>query len=165
MNIATNTLSQIGHFLKGDMLFFVVCFLIFGIFTLYAGRGRMLSLIFAYYPATILFNNLPFINKLLVLDGSMLVVNKIALFLIFLLPLSIIIKSYIFSESMYSGLSHILRTGGFAIIGLVFVVMFSYTTVNYDVFHNFLPSIDSLFNPINKVFYWNLGIFALLAVL
>lgn len=163
--MASSTLSQIGHFLSGDMLFFVVTFILFGIFTLYGGRGRMISLILAYYPASILFNSLPFISKLLILQDKMLVVNKIAIFLIFLVPLSIILNSYIFSESIHSGAQHLFRTGGFALIALILVVMFSYSLVNYDVFHNFSASVDTLFNPASRVFYWNLGIFALLAFL
>ena len=165
MNIASSTLSQIGHFLKGDMLFFVVGFILFLVFALYAGKGRVISVILAYYPASILFNTLPFINKLMVLQGNMLVLNKIAIFLIFLVPLSIIINSYIFSESMHSGAQHLLRTAGLALILLVLTVAFSYSVVNYDAFHNFTSSTDALFNPASKVFYWNFGIFALLAFL
>lgn len=165
MSIASSTLSQIGHFLKGDMLFFVVGFILFLVFALYAGKGRVISIILAYYPASILFNTLPFINKLLVLQGNMLTLNKIAIFLIFLVPLSIIINSYIFSESMHSGAQHLLRTAGLALVLLVLTVAFSYSVVNYDAFHNFTTSTDVLFSPESKVFYWNFGIFALLAFL
>ncbi len=165
MNIASSTLSQIGHFLKGDMLFFVVGFVLFLVFALYAGKGRVISIILAYYPASILFSTLPFINKLMVLQGNMLVLNKIAIFLIFLVPLSIIINSYIFSESMHSGAQHLLRTAGLALVLLVLTVAFSYSVVNYDAFHNFTTSTDVLFSPVGKVFYWNFGIFALLAFL
>ncbi len=163
--MASSTFSQIGHFLSGDILFFLVAFLVLGIFTAYGGRGRMISFILAFYPASILFSTLPFINKLLILQDKMLVVNKIAVFLIFLVPLSIILNSYIFSESVHSGGQHLARTGGFALIGLILAVTFSYSTVNYDIFHNFSPSIDALFVPASRIFYWNLGIFALLAFL
>lgn len=165
MNIASSTLSQIGHFLKGDMLFFVVGFILFLIFALYAGKGRVISLILAYYPASILFSTLPFLNKLLVLQDKMLVLNKMAVFLIFLIPLSIIINSYVFSESMHTGAEHLFRTAGLALIMLALVVSFSYSVVNYDVFHNFTASTDALFNPISRIFYMNVGIFAILAFL
>ncbi len=165
MNIASSTFSQIGHFLKGDMLFFVVGFIMFLIIALYAGKGRVISFILAYYPASILFSTLPFINKLLVLQDKMLVLNKIAVFLIFLVPLSIIINSYIFSESMHSGVQHLFRTSGLALIMLILVVVFSYSVVNYDSLHNFTTSTDALFTPLSRIFYWNIGIFALLAFL
>ena len=165
MNIASSTLSQIGHFLKGDMLFFVVGFVLLLIATLYAGKGRVISLILAYYPASMLFNTLPFINKLLILQDKMLVLNKIAIFLIFLIPLSIIINSYIFSESIHTGAPHLLRMVGLALIMLVLVVIFSYSVVNYDVFHNFTSSTDSLFTPLSRIFYWDVGIFFILAFL
>lgn len=163
MNFSSSTLSQIGHFLKGDMLFFVAGFILFLVFALYAGKGRVISLILAYYPASILFNSLPFLNKLLVLQDKMLVINKIAIFLIFLVPLSIIINSYIFSESMHSGAQHLIRTSVLALLMLFLVVIFSYSVVNYDTFHNFTTSTDILFTPISRIFYWNIGIFAILA--
>lgn len=163
--MASSTLSQIGHFLSGDMLFFVVTFIIFFIFTLYGGRGRVISLILAYYPASLLFTTLPFINKLLILQDKLLVINKIAIFFIFLVPISIIINSYIFSESAHSGASHLLRTAMFGLIMLSMTVMFSYNLVNYNVFHDFSSSIDSLFVPASRIFYWNIGFFLLLAFL
>ncbi|KND47596.1 MAG: hypothetical protein AB201_01535 [Parcubacteria bacterium C7867-006] len=164
--MASSTLSQIGHFLSGDMLFFVVAFILFLIFTLYLGRGKMISLILAYYPATVLYTSIPFIDKILFLKGdSGLVLNKIGIFLIIFIPLSIIMNYYIFSESISTGASHLIRTSGFALIALILMVMFSYSTVNYDVFHNFSGSIDSLFVPATRIFYWNVGIFALLAFL
>ena len=163
--MASSTISQIGHFLSGDLPFFVATFLLFAIFTLYFGRGRIVSLILAYYPATILFNSLPFINRLLILQDKMLIVNKIAIYFIFLIPLSIVLNNYVSSESTYSGASHLVRTGGFALIALILLIMFSYSTVNYDLFHSFGDSVDHLFTPLSRVFYWNLGIFTLLAFL
>lgn len=163
MNIATNTLSQIGHFLKGDMLFFVVGFIIFLVFALYAGKGRVVSLILAYYPASTLFNALPFINKLLILQDKMLIINKIAIFLIFLIPISIIINDYIFSQSIHTGVQNLLRTSVLSLVMLSLVIIFSYSVVNYDALYNFTPSTDALFNPISRIFYMNIGIFAILA--
>ena len=161
--MASSTFSQIGHFLTGDMLFFVTSFIIFLVFTLYAGKGRVISLILAYYPASILFSTLPFLNKLLVLQDKMLVLNKIAVFMIFLIPLSIIINSYVLSESIHTGAQHLFRTAVLALILLSLVVIFSYSVVNYDVFHNFTSSTDVLFSPTSKIFYWNIAIFAILA--
>ncbi len=161
--MASSTLSQIMSFLSGDLLFLLVAFILLLIFSLYGGRGRMISLILAYYPASLLFGTLPFIEKLLILQDKMLVVNKIAIFLIFLVPISIVINSYIFSESMYSGSAHFIRVGGLALLALILLVSFSYTTVNYDVFHNFGDSVDVLFNPLSRAFYWNTAIFVALA--
>ena len=139
MNIASSTLSQIGHFLKGDMLLFVTAFALFLIFALYAGRGRVVALILAYYPATILYSSIPFINKLIVLHTEKLIVlNKIAIFIILLIPITIILNYYLSSYSDHSGASHLIRSGGFALIALSLMFLFSYNLVNYDVFHKFL---------------------------
>lgn len=130
MTVASQTLSQIGHFLTGDMLFFVITFVLFMILTLYGGRGRMVSLILAYYPATLIYTSIPFLSKLIVLHGDKLIIlNKIGIFVLLLVPLSIVLNYYIFSESIHSGAMHLLRSGGFALVGLVLVVMFSYLSL------------------------------------
>ena len=164
--MASSTFSQIGHFLPGDILFFVVMFIICGVFAIYFGRGRMVSVILAFYLAGILYSSFPFMNKLLVLQGEkLLLFNKLGIFLLFLVPISLILYRYLFSESEYSGSSHLIRTAGLALIGVIIVVMTSYTVLSYDALHNFSPSIDALFMPTARIFYWNTGIIALLALL
>lgn len=163
--MSTTTLADIYQSVTGDTLFFIVSFVLFMVFTLYVDRGRIISFILAFYPATILFNSVPFMDKLLVLHDNMLILNKVAIFLIFLVPISIVIRNHMISDSFYAGLSRLFRAAGFAAIATVLVVMFSYEVVNYNVFHDFSPHIDALFNPATRIFYWNIGIFALLAVL
>lgn len=159
-------LKQIGSFLSGDILFFVVTFILFFVFTLYAGRGRMISFILAFYPASILYKSLPFLDELIFFHTNGLpTINKMVIFLILLVPISIIINRYVFSESEYSGSSHMIRTAGLALVATVLLVIFSYTVVNFDILHNFSYSVDVLFTPESRIFYWNFGIFAFLAFL
>ncbi len=162
----SSILSQVQAFLASDPIFFVVVFVIFGAATLYFGRGWMVSFILSFFPASILYTAFPFLEKLLVLKGdNLLPLNKLVIFLLFLVPICIIVKKFIYAESIDSGSMHFLRTGIFALIGLVLVVMLSYSTVNYDAYHNFSPTIDTLFTPVTRIFYWNIGIFGLLAFL
>ena len=165
-------LSQIGRiffFLKyfsGDAVFLCTLFVIFLALALYFGRGMIVSIILAFYPATFLFNTFPFMAKSIILSGDkLLVLNKIGVFFIFLLPLSIILNKYIFSESEYSSSPHILKSIGLSLSMVLLITLFSYSTVNFDVFHDFSPQIDILFNGGTRLFYWNLVPLALLAIL
>jgi hypothetical protein len=161
--MASTTLSKIGHFLSGDMLFFVVVYILLFVAIAYFRKGKMISAILAFYPASILYNSFPFLDKLLFLhQDGMAIFNKFAVFLLFFVPIFIVVNSY---ETNYSSISNIISTGGLALIGLALIVMFSYTVINYDYFHDFSPSVDALFTPLNRIFYWNAGIFALLAFL
>jgi hypothetical protein len=165
----TAYLSKITGFFgsfSGDMIFLVTVFILFFAYTMYFGRGRMLSFILAFYPAAILFKSFPYLDKLIVLHGDKLVLlNKIVIFFIFLIPLDIIINKFIFSESEYSGSMKLLRAVGLAISATLLVVLFSYGILNFDIFHNFSPTIDAFLANPAKLFYSNLAPLALLFIL
>ena len=151
---------------SGDMIFLVTIFVIFLAYGLYLGRGKLISLIIAFYPATLFFNTFPFTKTLIILHtDKLLVLNKIGIFLLFLIPLNIIVDRFIFSSEDYSSSSNIFRNIGLTLGVVVLIVLFSYNTINFDMFHNFSPTIDTLFSGNDRLFYWNLAPIALLAVL
>ena len=166
MSTITSYLSYFKGLFSFDMAVLVVLFIIFLAYTLFFGRKMMISLILAFYPATLLYKTFPFIQKLLVVSGDkFLIINKIVIFLVFLVPLFIIISRYISSESSYTGSSHIIRTVGLAIVGVILILLFSYSTVSLDPIYNFSSSIDILFSTTDRVFWWHLAPLLVLAVL
>lgn len=159
-------ITSLKAFFSGDTLFLCIAFVVFFAYAMFMGRGKIISLILAFYPATLLYNLFPFTAKLVVLHGDKLIaLNKVCIFLIFLVLLSIIISRYIFSASEYTGSAHLLRTAGLSICGVILLLVFSYSTVDLQIFHDFAPKIDALFTGISKLFYWNVGVWALLAIL
>lgn len=143
----------------------LIFFLIFFAYVMYFGRGMLVSFLIAFYPATILYKSFPFLDKLTVLSGDKLILlNKIGIFLLFLIPLTIIIDRYILSLSDYMAPTVILRNIGLALSAVVLIVLFSYSTLNYDLLHDFSPKIDSLFTSNHSTFYWSLAPIALLAL-
>jgi len=157
---------QLRSVLTSDIVALGVIFAVFLAYIMFFGRNMMISLILAFYPSTLLYKTFPFIDKLMIVQGErLLIINKGVIFLIFLVPLTIIISRYVLSESVYTGSSHIIRTLGFALAGLIMVLLFSYGIVNLDPLHNFSISVDALFVGADKIFYWNLAPLLLLAVL
>ncbi|MBA3733027.1 hypothetical protein H0W91_01490 [Patescibacteria group bacterium] len=160
------SLSKVESLFSSDIIFLVSLFILFLAYAMYFGKGRIVSVMLAFYPAALLYNNFPFLNKLLFLHGASLVtLNKVLIFLIFLLPLNIIINKYIFVPLEFSGGTGMLRTAGFALASLVLFVLFTYTVVNLDTIHNFSPTIDALFKGSDRIFYANLIPLVLLASL
>lgn len=158
--------SNISGLVSGDIGFLLVLFVVVIGFSFYAGRGSIISAIISFYPASLLYKTFPFLDKVIFLTGDKLIVfNKIGLFLLFLIPITIIVNRFIFSVSGYGGGENMLRLAGLALAFLILVILFSYTTVNYDVFHNFSASFDSLFGVEERQFYWILAPLALLAIL
>ena len=149
-----------------DLIILAVIFVVLFLYTVYFGKNRIISLILSFYPSVFLFKSFPWVSKLLLLHGDkMLVLNNVGIFLIFFLPLNIIINRYIFSESGHSGMSHVFRIVGFAFSATILVVLFSYSVVNLDIFYNFSPALDALFASPDRVFIWELAPIALLAFL
>ena len=106
---------QLRSVLTSDIVALGVIFAVFLAYIMFFGRNMMISLILAFYPSTLLYKTFPFIDKLMIVQGErLLIINKGVIFLIFLVPLTIIISRYVLSESVYTGSSHIIRTHGFA---------------------------------------------------
>ncbi len=148
--------------LTNDILVVVTLFVLFFAAGLYFGKGRLLSLVISFYPALFLYKLFPYAEKLTVLSGpQFLVLNKIGIFLLFLIPFDIIVSRFIFSESGYGGSLHIMRVAGLSLAMTVLLLVFSYSTVSLDVFYNFSSTIDTLFVSGN-IFWWMLAPFLIL---
>lgn len=157
--------TKILALLSSDVVFLGVLLVIFFAFTMYFGRGRIISLILSFYPATLLYKSFPFMDKL-AMDGDMAVTyGKIGIFLIFLIPINIVIGKYVFSESFYTGGEHIFRNIGLSLTLVILIILFSYNTVNFDALHNFSPAIDAIFSGADRTFWWNIAPIILLGVL
>ena len=152
-------------FWQNDIVVLAIVFAFFYLYGLYLGRHRVISFILAFYPARFLYGICPFTSDLMFLKGdSLLLLNKVILFLIFLIPLDILISRYIFSESTY-GEAKFFRIGGFAIASVILVLVFSYSFVSLDSVHKFSPMIELLFNGSYRLFWWSIAPLAILFVL
>jgi hypothetical protein len=146
-----------GSATTNDIIVLVTLFVLFATYALYFGKGRIISFILAFYPAVFLYEEFPYMAKFMLLHGTQLIVlNKIIIFLIFLISLGIMINRFIFSESGYGGSLHLARVAGFALIGVVLTLVFTYSVVSLDVFYTFSPMVSNLFVPAN-IFWWTLG--------
>jgi len=86
-------LNKVTSALSGDLVFLFVVFVVLFICALYFGKNRMASVILTFYPATLLYNNFPFINKFILLDGDRgVIINKWLFLLFYLSVLYILVK-------------------------------------------------------------------------
>lgn len=140
-----------GSIVTSDIIALLILFIVAFSYSLYFGKNRIISLILAFYPALYLFNSFPFRDKLIFLQGdTMILVNNIVLFLIFLIPLDIIIGRYVSSVG-YGGMKY-LRIAGYSIGLVVLVLIFSYSVVSLDSFYNFGSGVDNIFS--NDYRFW-----------
>lgn len=166
MSSILSKLPSIGGIFASDIGFLIALFLVILGLAFFIGRSSLIALILSFYPASLLYKTFPFASKAIFLKGDMLLTfNKLGLFLLFLIPITIIIGKFIFSASEYGRGDGNLRLFGLSIAFLILVVFFSYNVVSYDVFHNYGAQIDTIFTITDSQFYWNVAPIALLAVL
>ena len=165
----SSVLSKISDLLTSDPIFLLALFAIFFFYAMYFGRGKIVSIIISFYPAMILYRAFPFFDKLASFSSKAgetgLVLEKLGIFLVFLVIINTILGRYVFSESIHTGAPHLLRTAGFSVALVLLVILFSYNTANFDILHNFSPSIDAIFARSGIEFWWNLAPLIILAFL
>lgn len=165
MSTITNFLHGGGSYFSSDIFILFIIFVIFFAYALYFGKNQIISLILAFYPSQLFYEHFPFMNSLLVLKGdNLLLLNKVLIFLVFLILLDILIGRFVFQDSGY-GSMHYARLAGYAVAMVVVTMIFSYSIVNLDAIHNFSPSIDAIFTGTDKLFWWQLAPLAILFVL
>ncbi|MFZ2523664.1 MAG: hypothetical protein WAW92_04755 [Minisyncoccia bacterium] len=159
-------IPSVTGILSSDAGFLLAIFIFILGLSFFIGRSAIVSVILSFYPTTLLFKTFPFMEQATFLKGDLLIVfNKIGIFLLFLIPITIIIGRFIFSRSEYGRGDSFLRILGLSVALLILVVSFSYNVSNYDVIHDFGPQIDQLFGISESQFYWNLAPIALMAFL
>lgn len=154
MGMFTHILN-IGSIFTRDTVVLLGVFVLFFAFALYFGKNRIISLLLSFYPAAFLYERFPYLAKLLVLQGPQLaVLNKLIIFLIFLIPIDIIINKFIFSDSGY-GSTRLLRIAGFAIAGVILMLVFTYSVVDLSIFYSFSIAIHHTIST--YIFWWTLA--------
>lgn len=162
----SSIISKLSSFLTGDIIFLLAVFTVLFVLTMYLGKGRLVSVILAFYPATLLYKSLPFLNKLIMAKGDQGVLfNKLIVFVVILALIYLAINKFISHYAEYGPGEGALRTGGFVLAFLIILVVFSYTTVNLDLIHNFGSQIDAIFGSEARLFWWNIAPLALLSFL
>ncbi len=149
-----------------DMGVLIILFLIFFGITFWFGRGIIVAFILSFYPSVLLYLNLPFLDKLMILQGDkLLLLNRGCVFLLLFILITVIINSYVSSlGGLSGGGENLLKASALSLTGVLLVLILSYSVLNLDMLHDFSPSIDALFSSNARLFWWNIVPFVVLAV-
>ncbi len=163
MSVVLSKITSFFGMFSSDVLLIVGIFALIFVSVLYFGRGRAVSLILAFYPTVMIFKSLPFMDKLIFFTTDKLItLNKLGIFLIFYIPLYIIVSRYIFLSLEYSRMS-VLKNSLLALSVLIVFFIFIYNVVGIHPIYDFSSQIDGLFDGEGNIFYWNILSFGLLA--
>jgi hypothetical protein len=139
----------------------VVIFAVIAIFTAYGiffGKGKILSLLLAFYPATLVLRAIPQFNNPL---GSPDTYTQLGLFLIVFIVLFYIFNHFIQGQFSFSHVRKTLEASVFGLTAASLTIYFTYHVVNLQKIYNFSPSIDNLFMG-NTSFWWLLAPFVII---
>lgn len=152
-------------FLSGDILFIIITFVVIMGYTFYFGKSKIVSFILSFYPTVFIYNNTPFLDKLLFLDGELLItINKLSIFMIIFIILNIITNRYVGTNYTYYKPPSMLSNIVLALGGVILVLVLSYSTISLDPLYNLGGGIDPIFGAENTIFYWSLVPLLLLAI-
>ncbi len=153
-NISSTTVTSIAGVFSNDIVFLLAAFVIIFLAIIYLNKTRFISFILAFYPASLLYNNFPFMNQVVKLTGEKgIALNKFVIFLAFFILINIIINKHLTS---YDVSPNNLSKAGLAIAVLILIPLFSFMVVNLSPFHPFSDTIVTLFSGGTKLFLWSL---------
>jgi hypothetical protein len=133
----------------------VLVFIILGTaVSLYFGKAKILSMVFSFYPAVVLFENIKFLESFVEKNPQSLkeATPSIAIFIAIFLICFFAIRRYIFAEFPFSRIGRLLESIIYGAIFASLCVYFLYHVINIQKIYNFSPGIDALF--ISTVAYW-----------
>jgi hypothetical protein len=151
----SEAIKSLGH-ISMDVVVLAGLFILFLAYGIYFGRDKIISALLSFYPAEFLFEHFPFLSKLIFLHGDLyILLNKVLIFLVFFVPINIIVARFVFSDSGYGSVK-VLRIAGLSLAAVVSILLFTYSVLNLDLAYNFGGAIDSLFSSPERIFYWRL---------
>lgn len=155
-----NILTKITNSFSGDILFLVVLFVFIFLVVTYLGRNKAVSLILSFYPTKILYENLPFAEKFRILEGQYgQIINDLVIFFVLFILINTAINNY------FNSYKTSLSLFGKAFLSLAFIIillLLYYSVVNLNIFYDFSPFLDGLFNGAGKIFVWHIILFIIL---
>src|SRR5262245_14971416 len=108
-----------------DIIVIFILFVLVAAYGFYRSKGKLISLILSFYPAILLFLNFPYTNSLLIFNktASQIFISKCIIFLIFLVPIHLILNRIISSTYDY-GTSRLTQIAVLAICVLILILTF-----------------------------------------
>ena len=127
-------------------------FVLFSIGVFYFGKNRGTALALSFYPAYLLFDKFPYLDKLIfTTNPQYLALNKTLIFFGFLFITYIIISGYIAEDF---GNNRFVST---FLLGLVLTVLtlgFAHFILPVDQIYSFSPKLNLIFNNTIGFFWW-----------
>jgi len=162
MNIVQDIIKSILSF-SSDAVVIVSFAMVFAAYGIFFGKGKLLALILSFYPASFLFNAIPYFKKILnsapisISEASIQVIIFLALFI----PINFVFNQFVHGEFSFSRIRKVVEAGILGLAATSLVVVFSYHVINLQKIYNFSAGIDSLFLG-GYIFWWLLAPFVVI---
>lgn len=138
---------------------FAVLAIIFGFFiafSIYFGKSKLVSIIFSFYPALLIFENFPFFKQIDSLSDSLLGIFliKLAVFLVPVIFIYFILNKAILIEWSYSKIWGFAQSVLLSLIALSLSLILVCKIIPIEGIYSFSQPVVSLFNSQSLLFWW-----------
>lgn len=162
MNIVQNIIQSFLSF-SSDAIIIAGVAVLFTAYGIFFGKGKIISLILAFYPSTYLFKSIPYFKKVLSVSptNSSEALAQIVIFLALFVPISYILSKFMYAEFSFSRVKKVVSAAVLGLTATSLALVFSYHVINLQKIYNFSAGIDSLFLG-SYIFWWLLAPFAII---
>jgi hypothetical protein len=155
-----SAISQIMNFihtvsgLSLDIIVLAIVFVVFGSIGFYFGRSKLIAFVLAFYPATLLYSNFPYLEKFTFwrADANQVALSHALVFLIFFIISWIVIHAVYHEDFGLGGGERMFQVGILALMCVVVFLAFMHIVVPLQGVYAFSPSIAGLFGA--GTFFW-----------
>jgi hypothetical protein len=155
-------MTNIVHYTSLISLSFIILagtFILFFLFSTYYGKSKLVSLIFSFYPALVIYEKFPFFKEINSVKGSLAQQSAIRLviFLLLIFLSYIIINKAMSMELSYSKVKGTIESAVLSLIALVLTLVLVVKIVPINALYRLPSSITSFFAPDTYLFWWLLA--------
>jgi len=150
------TISRTLASLSTDVFILAICFAVFLVFGLYFGKGKLISLLLAFYPAAFLFSIFPYLSLMVPAKTAPLqqVVIESVVFGVFFLAIYYFLQRLIWLDFSFSTVAKFVEAGILSLSGVILVILYMKVVVPFGGVYSFSGWIAPLFATKNLIFWW-----------
>jgi len=162
MNIVQEVIQSFLSF-SSDAVIIAGIAVLFTAYGIFFGKGKLISLILAFYPATYLYKIFPYAKKItsIVPAGGSEAIAQLVIFLALFLPIAYILSTFIFAEFSFSRIKKVISSAALGVTATSLTLLFSYHVINLQKIYNLSAGVDKLFLGSN-VFWFLLAPFVII---
>ncbi len=153
-------LAPVMHFIHTvsgvtlDVIVLAIVLVVFASIGFYFGRGKLIALVLAFYPAVLLYEAFPYVEKFTFWRGSVgqVGLSHLLIFFILFIVCYLVIHSVYHDDITISGGERMMQIGVLSLSLLIVGMVLTHIVIPITGVYDFTPTVAGLFR--NNLYFW-----------